>query len=387
MAALAMPLFLSACGAPGERLETPPPGKVKVQASLPRGGFLDCGPEVVAAVLGLYGKPADVAEISEAICEKTKGGTSPLSIAGWMLRHGLATRAAPGCPDETLAAALDLGIPAIAMVEIAPLTFHYYLIIGAPEGEIVCADYGGAVRLFEKTDFDRIWNRTHRYTLFCAPDVSKIPYSEDDYLRKLDEPPFPADFVDARTHYLIGLDYEQRKLIKLAKIEYRRAIDMDSRRVDAALALGNIYFFQESNVVQATKAYRRGAHAGGSCANNLAYLLSEKMGDPEEAWPFAVAAEAQCVRGSESWFQALDTQGTVALKLGRPRDALAAWKRGAEAYGDGDMEKRAPFWAGAARAAIAAGERAEATELLRRAEADGVDPAVAAELRDLLRKP
>ncbi len=387
MAALAMPLFLSACGTPGERVEAPPPGKVQVQASLPHGGFLDCGPEVVAAVLALNGKPADVKEISEAICEKTKGGTSPLAIAGWMARQGLATRAAPGCPDETLAAALAAGIPAIAMVEIAPLAFHYYLVIGASEGEIVCADYGGAVRVFARADFEKIWNHTHRYTLFAAPDVSKIPYNEDDYLRKLEEPPFPPTFVDARTHYLIGLDYEQRKLIKLAKIEYRRAIDQDSRRVDAALALGNIYFFQESNVVQAIKAYRRGAHAGGSCANNLAYLLSEKMDEPEEAWKFALAAEEQCVRRSEPWFQALDTQGTVALKLGRPRDALASWKRGAEAYGDGEAAKRAPFWAGAARAALAAGDRAEATEFLSRAEKDGLDPAAAAEIRELLRQP
>lgn len=386
MAVLAVPLFLSGCGAPGELVRKPAEGTVQVRATLPHGGFLDCGPEVVAAVLALNGKPADVREISEAICEKTRGGTSPLAIAGWMLKCGLRTRAAPGCPDATLRAALDAGIPAIAMVEIGPLTLHYYLIIGAPPGQVVCADYDGAVRVFEKEDFDRYWNRTHRYTLFVAPDVSGIPYSEDDYLRKLEEPPFPADFVDARTHYLIGLDYEQRKLTKLAKIEYGRAMQLDSRRVDAALALGNLHF-QEGNVAEAERAFRFGSHAGGSCANNLAWLLSERLGRPAEAWEFALAAEAQSVRKSEPWLQALDTQGVVAMRLGKHAEALAAWRRGAEAIGDEERAKRAPYWAGAAKAAAAAGERAEATELLARAEKDGVDPAVAAEVREMLKRP
>ncbi|KAF0241818.1 MAG: hypothetical protein FD180_4249 [Planctomycetota bacterium] len=385
MAALAVPLFFSGCGAPGERVASPPPGMVRVKATLPRGGFLDCGPEVLSAVLALYGKPADVALISEGICEKTKGGTMPLALAAWAGQYGLRTLAAPGCPDKTLAAALEAGVPAVTMVEISPLVFHYYLVIGAPSGEIVCADYNHAVRLFRKSEFDKLWNRTHRYTLFIAPDVSAIPYDENEYLARLEEPPFPPDWVDARTHYLIGLDYEQRGLFKLAKIEYRRAIDLDSKRVDAALALGNLFFFKDENTEEAVKAYRRGAHAGGSCANNLAFLLSEKLGKPGEAWEFAKAAEAQCVKRSVPWFSALDTQGTVAMRLGRARDALESWKRGAAAYGDADREQRGPFRASAARAAIAAGERSEATELLALAEQDGVDPAAIKELRELLR--
>ncbi|MEK7467475.1 MAG: cysteine peptidase family C39 domain-containing protein [Planctomycetota bacterium] len=387
MAALAVPLFFSGCGAPGEYVSNPPPGMVRVPATLPQGGFLDCGPEVLSAVLALYGKPADVQEISDGICEKTKGGTMPLALAAWAGRYGLRTLAAPGCPDATLAAALEAGIPAVTMVQLAPLTFHFYLVIGAPPGEIVCADYDHAVRLFKKSEFDKIWNRTHRYTLFIAPDVSAIPYDEKDYLSRLEEPPFPIDWVDARTHYLIGLDYEQRELFKLAKIEYRRAVDLDSRRVDAALALGNLYFFKEDNVGEAVNAYRRGAHAGGSCANNLAFVLSEKLGKPGEAWGFAKAAEAQCVRRSEPWFSALDTQGTVAMRLGRPRDAMDSWKRAADACGEAEREKRGPFLVQATRAAIAAGERAAAAELMARAEQDGVDAVALAELRELLKKP
>jgi Tfp pilus assembly protein PilF len=387
MATLVMPLFLCACGVPGERIQLPPPGKVQINARLPRGGLFDCGPEVLAALLELNGKPSDVSAVSEEICEKTKGGTNPLAMAAYAARFGLRTRAAPGCTYETLRATLNLGIPAVTMVEFGPLTFHYYLVVGAPAGEIVCADYGGAIRVFSEEEFSKYWNRTHRYTLFLAPDVSHIPYSEDDYLARLKEPPFPADFLDGATHFLVGMDYLERKHVKLAKIEFERALDRDSRQVGAALALGNCYF-EENDFQKAADSFRLGAHAGGACANNLAYVLSERLGKPEEAWAFAKAAEAQSVRLSEPWFQSQDTIGTVGYRLGKFDEAEAAWRSGAEAaVQEAQRTYRAGCWAGAARAAMAAGRKADATEWVARAEKDGLDAETLEALRAELKKP
>ncbi|MCE9583538.1 MAG: hypothetical protein K8T20_13715 [Planctomycetes bacterium] len=386
MTTLVMPLFLSACSVPGERIQPPPAGTVQVEAWLPRGGLFDCGPEVLSAILKLNGKPSDVAAISEEICEKSKGGTNPLAMAALAARFGLRTRAAPGCKYESLRAALSQGIPAITMVEAGPMSFHYYLVIGAPPGEIICSDYGGAIRRFTEEDFSKYWNRTHRYTLFIAPDVSHIPYSEDEYLARLQEPPFPADFLDGRTHFLVGMDYLERKHTKLAKIEFDRALDADSSQVGAALALGNLYF-EEFNYRKAAEAFRRGAHAGGACANNLAFVLAEHLKEPEEGLEFAKAASAQSVRLSESWFQAQDTIGAISLRLKHFDEAESAWRGGAEAAGREDQrEYRAGCWAGAARAAMGAGRKADATEWLARAEKDGIGAEVAAEIREELKR-
>lgn len=371
----AVPFFFAACSAPGTLVYPPPPGEVQVHVGLKQGGIFDCGPEVLAAILEINGKPADVDAISSEICEKTKGGTSPLMIAAYAARVGLQTLAAPGCPWETLRAALASGIPAITMVRIGPLTFHYYLVVGAPPGRVICADYGGAVREFTEEEFAGIWNLTHRFTLFVARDVSGIPYDELEYLRKLTEPPFPRDFMTGAGHAAWGAEYEGKGLILLAKIEYRRAIDMDSRQVRAALALGNLYA-AEQDWKNAADAFRKGSHAGGSCANNLAYVLSEHLDDPERAWPFAQDAEKQSLPKSNPWFESFDTQGTVALRLGKNAEAEAAWRRGAEAAGEDRRAYRAACWAGAARAAMrqqAEGVR-RAGDYLERAKKDGLSP-------------
>ena len=380
-AVLAVPLFLSACGVPGTRLRELPPDAAQIHVNLQEGGFLDCGPEVLAAILELNGQPADIAEISRAVAEKSRGGTNPLHMVAYAASHGLRALAAPGASLRHLRAGLDLGIPPVVMVQVGPFTWHYFLVIGAPAGQVVCADYGKGGWIFTETDFVRMWDRTGHYTLFIAPDVSKIPYTEDDLLSQLDEPPIPFEGIDGATHLKFGLMYEKHGHKRLAKIEYERALAADSSQVVAALGLGNL-LYGEGKFADAAEAFRRGAHAGGACANNLAFILTEHLGRHELARLWALRARGQSVRLSEAWFQALDTEALASYRQRRWKAAEDLWVQAAVAgTGNGRKAWRAACLAGAARAAAADGRPSDALDHLAGAVADGLAESEAASVR------
>lgn len=382
-AVLAVPLFLSACARPYEILRDPPPGKAQVAAVLPEGGFADCGPEVLAAILALNGDPVPVKDISAEICEPGRGGTIPIRMAAYAAGRGLRALCAPCSRMEHLRAALDLGIPPVVMVRLAPLVFHYFLVVGARDGEVVFAHYGRQLTVMREPDFLRVWERTGRFTLFIGKDLTGIPWTRDDFFKSLDEPPIPFEPIDADWHAEFGLWYEKQGYVRLARIQYERALRKNPAQTRAALALGNL-LYAEKKYGEAAEAFRHGAHAGGACANNLAWVLSEHFGRNDLAGLWALRAKHQSVRLSEPWFQACDTRATVAM---RERDwalAESEWREAAEAAEDLGGPRRAAAaagWAGAARAAVARGDRLAALEWLNRSVACGLDAKTAEEIR------
>lgn len=374
-AVLAVPLFLSACGGPGERVSDPPPGLVRVRVDLPRGGFLDCGPEALAAVLRLNGQAADVKEISGKICDRASGGTTVADLATYAADRGLMPRPARGATIETLRASLERGVPPICMVNATPRTFHFYVVVGVVPGRVVVADYDGGVRIFSEREFAARWRGTGRLTVLIGPAevVRGIPHDEDAWLRELEaagEPAQPKESLSGQAHAALGALYEAKGFLKLAKFSYRFAVDRDPGQVGAALALGNL-LYGEGKIEEAAGVFRRGAWADGSCANNLAWILSEHQGKAAEARAWARAAETQAVALSMPWFQSLDTQATIALRLGEPAEAAQCWEKGGDAIPaapwTGLGAQRESWYRRAAEAASAAGRPEDADRLARKA--------------------
>lgn len=361
-AALAVPLFLSACSPAWRHLDEAPPGAVQVAVTLPRGGPVDCGPEALAAIFALHGRPEDVDAISKLICDPARGGTNVLAMSLLAVDRGFQAAFAPGATLDLLRATLDTGTPPIVMVRLLPFAlYHYFVVVGFQGDDVVCARQGGGVTLIARDRFLALWNGAARWTLVIAPSL-KAFFAHDAYhayLRQVPDSPIPFEVFDATYHYRWGTVFEEMGHPRLARIQYERALAKDPSFVAAALDLGNLHF-RQGDPRSAVEAFRLGAHAGSACANNLAFLLSESFGRHDLAALWAQRARAQAVPGGELLLDALDTSATIAMKRKRFREAEEWWVEAASsALGAERLEFRRGCWAGAARAARAQGKGIE----------------------------
>lgn len=163
---------LTGCAAP--RAERAPEGR-KVQLSVPffPDGTDQCGPSVLASVLGYWGKPATPAELKKEIYRAHLKGSLTVDMLLAAQDHGLAADTGDGGLVQ-VKSELDAGRPVIAFLNVGFRAYpigHYLVITGYDDARQVIIAHSGNERdrIISYKKFDKAWERTERWALLIQP--------------------------------------------------------------------------------------------------------------------------------------------------------------------------------------------------------------------------
>ena len=134
-----------------------------------------CGGAAVAMVLRYWGardvQPQDFADLVGPHDGGIRTGTLATAVRdrGW---QAMIVPAADGTARARVRSEIDRGRPLIALIEVAPRTYHYVVVVGSTEREVVLHDPARApfrVALWE--EFDRAWAAAGRWMLLALPPI------------------------------------------------------------------------------------------------------------------------------------------------------------------------------------------------------------------------
>ncbi len=135
-----------------------------------------CGGAALAMVLRYWGERDVFPQDFAALVGPGRGGivTSTLTAAvhdrGW---QALVLPATTASPRARIQSELDLGRPLVALIEVAPDTYHYVVIVGSTDQVIVVHDPARApFRVLTWAEFERAWTSTDGWTLLVLPPSS-----------------------------------------------------------------------------------------------------------------------------------------------------------------------------------------------------------------------
>jgi hypothetical protein len=149
-----------------------------------------CGGAAVAMVLRYWGErnvfPEDFASL---VVPSERGIPTASLVTALRARHWQATVVSPDPGDARvqIQVAIGRGQPLIALIEVSPRTYHYVVIAGATENEIVVHDPARSpFRVLSWDGFDRAWAAAGRWMVLVLPPdgVRPAPLPE--------RPPAPA---------------------------------------------------------------------------------------------------------------------------------------------------------------------------------------------------
>ncbi len=132
-----------------------------------------CGGAAVAMVLRYWGErsvfPQDFAQLVTA----GDGGILTGALASAVRNRGwqaLVVPAGDGTGHERIRAEIDRGRPLVVLIEVGPRTYHYVVIVGGTDTEVVLHDPARApYRVLRWAEFDRAWNATGRWAMLVLP--------------------------------------------------------------------------------------------------------------------------------------------------------------------------------------------------------------------------
>lgn len=132
-----------------------------------------CGGAAVAMVLRYWGErdvfPQDFAPLVGA----GDGGILTGALAAAVRGRGWEARVVPAGDDPArtrIRSEIDRGRPLIALIEVGPRTYHYVVIVGGTDQEVVLHDPARApYRVLPWAEFDRAWMATGRWMLLVLP--------------------------------------------------------------------------------------------------------------------------------------------------------------------------------------------------------------------------
>ena len=165
-------VLLSACAAPG----TPRASdgrKVLLAVPFFPDGTDQCGPSVLASVLGYWGKPAEPGDLKKEIDRAHLKGALTVDMLLAAQERGLAADVGGGGLVE-VRRELDAGRPVIAFLNVGFRAYpigHYLVITGYDDARQVIFAHSGKKRdrrIAYKT-FDKAWERTERWALLIQP--------------------------------------------------------------------------------------------------------------------------------------------------------------------------------------------------------------------------
>lgn len=266
-----------------------------------------CGPAALAMVAQYYGHAVAPEQIAQEIYLPAVRGVLTAELADYARRFQLWTRPYRGSFAD-LRHKTRAGIPLIVLGRFGA-QWHYFVVLAADDDIVAHSDTRPFVRL-RRDDFQRHWERAHRWTLLvCPPERATWDLTADERtdlgvfleeLGRLDEA--------ARQYELAGHDFN----------------------------LGNIRL-KQGRYAEAAALFAK-APADPDALNNLAWAYHE-MGDRlEEAAAFCQRA-MELRPASRAYY--LDTLGSILLKQGRPAEAVAAFEAALAATTDRQAALRA----------------------------------------------
>src|SRR5688572_1102068 len=138
-----------------------------------------CGGAALAMVLRYWGErqvfPEDFASL---VIPSERGIPTGSLVAAVRDRNWLATvmSADPASARSQIHAAIDRGQPVIALIEVSSRTYHYVVIAGATDKEIVVHDPARSpFRVLPWHSFDRAWTAAGRWMMLVLPPNTVRP--------------------------------------------------------------------------------------------------------------------------------------------------------------------------------------------------------------------
>ena len=156
-----------------------------------------CGGAAVAMVLRYWGERDVVAQDFAPLVGAGAGGivtgvlASAVRARGW---QAIVLPAGDGTARTTIQLEIDRGRPIIALIEVAPQTYHYVVIVGTTDRDVVLHDPAHSpFRVLRWEDFDRAWAATRQWMMVVLPSEASRPANPDPPTAS----PVPADDAGA----------------------------------------------------------------------------------------------------------------------------------------------------------------------------------------------
>lgn len=338
----------------------PPSPEARVVPGVPvlTFGFERCGAGSLSGALAALGDPVGIAELDAILPKTDNGGVLSVDLLAAARRRGHDAELAAGTP-ETVRAEIEAGRAAILMLRVLDAPgisgdyYHYVLADGwDPVRGLVRVQFGdGNARWTTFERLERAWRPAGHATILVRPGPPRSSPVENTlrYAAALEAAGRPAEAVplyrrlvaDKPGSALLWTDLGNALAAagesEAAEASYRRAIELDPDRGDAA--------------------------------NNLAWLLYESGHRLPEAETWARAAVAT---GGPDPHLALDTLGRVLHARGECSTAAEALTRARDASPAGDAPA---IDLALGRALADCGRTGEARTALQRAASGADDPA------------
>jgi hypothetical protein len=138
-----------------------------------------CGGAAVAMVLRYWGERDVFPQDFASLVGSSEGGILTRTLTSAVLDRGwqaLVLPAAEDSPHARIRSEIDRGRPLIALIEVAPHTYHYVVMVGGTDQVIVVHDPARApFRVLTWAEFDRAWTATGRWSMLVLPPSGFSP--------------------------------------------------------------------------------------------------------------------------------------------------------------------------------------------------------------------
>jgi tetratricopeptide (TPR) repeat protein len=281
-----------------------------------------CGPAALAMLANYYGHPVTQDEIAGAIYLPDIGGTLTSELTDYARRFHLWVRQYHGSFDD-LREKLSAGVPILVLGKFGEQP-HYFLVLGVDNFRQIVTVHSDARPRFEMRweDFQRHWDRAGNWTLLvCPPEKTTWRLSA-------------AEQND------LGVFFERAGNLESATQHYVAATQLHPENSYFRMNLGNA-LLKQHRLAEAAAAFTRAVELDSQNAdamNNLACTYSEMGHHLDEAAKLCKRA-AEALPARKAYY--LDTLGTVYLKQGKPKEAIAAYEKALAATNDHQQSLRA----------------------------------------------
>jgi hypothetical protein len=137
-----------------------------------------CGGAAVAMVLRYWGERRVMAQDFASLVSAGDGGIVTGTLAAAVRERGWQTLIASvgDDPHARMQADVDRGRPVIALIEVAPRSYHYVVIVGLTDQDVVLHDPARSpFRVVRWAEFDRAWAAAGRWAMVVLPPVGMAP--------------------------------------------------------------------------------------------------------------------------------------------------------------------------------------------------------------------
>jgi ABC-type bacteriocin/lantibiotic exporter with double-glycine peptidase domain len=136
-----------------------------------------CGPAALASVLGFWGRPASLEQITAAVYLPELRGTLPMDMENFMREAGLETITSAGTLEE-LKVRIRAGLPVICLLDLGFGPYrqpHYVTVIGFDDVNAVIIAHDGlkANSVIGYKTFEKEWTRAGHWMLIANPKSSR----------------------------------------------------------------------------------------------------------------------------------------------------------------------------------------------------------------------